>query len=191
MFSLINFGNLKYIYDQRNTSVQMDSTDLLHILQKEARKISNNDICLARAAVADSVQDLPEKYRKAYSSDYFAYMYAAFQELRACKASDKGEPVDAEEHRDLTVRISMQNDEGNVRQRAFSRFAAVVIPYLAFIAKRTIHPPGMIFPGGLMIIHQGNEYYCPVKNKHSGVELALCDFCKCRDSEELKGRREM
>jgi uncharacterized protein (UPF0305 family) len=165
----------------------MDSADLLHILKEQARKISNEDICLARASIVDSMQDLPEKYRKAYSSDYFAYMYAAFQELRTCNISDKGEPVDIEEHRNLLLRISQQKDEGNARQRAFNRFVAVVIPYLAFIARRTIHPPGMVFPGGLTITSQGDEYYCPVKNKQSGVELSLCDFCKCRDSGELKG----
>ena len=164
----------------------MDSTDLLNALQKEARKISNEDICLARAAVVDSVQDLPEKYRKAYSSDYFTYLYEAFQELRTCKTSDITEPVEDEEHRGLLTRISQQKDKSNSPQRAFLRFVAVVIPYLVFVAKRTIHPPGMIFPGGLMITSQGNEFYCPVKNKQSGVELALCDFCKCRGSEELE-----
>ena len=165
----------------------MDSTDLLNALKKEARKISNEDICLARAAVVENGQDLPGKYRKAYSSDYFTYLYEAFQELRTCKTSDKAEPVDDEEHRDLLTRISQQNNKSNSRQRAFLRFVAVVIPYLVFVAKRTIHPPGMIFPGGLMITSQGNECYCPVKNKQSGVELALCDFCRCRGSEELKG----
>jgi uncharacterized protein (UPF0305 family) len=166
----------------------MDSTDLLNALQKEALKISNEDICLARAAVVESVQDLPEKYRKAYSSDYFTYLYEAFQELRICKTLYKAEPVDDEEHRDLLTKISQQNDKSNPRQRAFLRFVTVVTPYLVFVAKRTIHPPGMIFPGGLMIISQGSEYYCPVRNKQSGVELALCDFCKCRDSEQLKGK---
>lgn len=164
----------------------MDSTELLNKLKKEARQITDQDICLARAAVFDSVQDLPEKYMKAYSLDYFTYLYEAFQELRACKVPDKIEPIETEECSNLLIRISQQADEGNSKLKAFHRFAAVVIPYIAFIAKRTIHPQGMIFPGGLMISSHEGEYYCPVKNKQSGVELALCGFCKCRDSGELK-----
>jgi uncharacterized protein (UPF0305 family) len=163
----------------------MDSTELLHILREEARKISNEDICLARAAVFDSVQDLPEKYRKAYSSDYFSYLYGAFQELRTRTASEMSDHVDPEEQRELISRIIRNASEGNSKERAFCRFAAVVIPYLALIAKRTIHPVGMVFPGGFTIASHEGEYYCPVKNKQSGVDVALCDFCRCRDSEEI------
>ncbi|MDI3540297.1 MAG: hypothetical protein PWQ52_1420 [Methanolobus sp.] len=114
----------------------MDSTELLHILREEARKISNEDICLARAAILDSVQNLPEKYRKAYSSDYFAYLYRAFQELRTCAPSDETEPVDMNEYTDLLARMNLQNNGCNVKKRAFHRFAVVVIPYIAFIAKK-------------------------------------------------------
>ncbi|WP_256621351.1 DUF2115 domain-containing protein [Methanolobus chelungpuianus] len=163
----------------------MESEQLLSALKKEARQITDQDICLARAAIFDSVKDLPEKYRRAYSSDYFSHLYQAFQELRICRYPDKSEPIDDEEYRSLLVRICHQTDDGNSKHKAFHRFASVVIPYLVFIAKRTIHPVGMIFPGGLMIVSHEGEYYCPVKNKQSDVDVAVCDLCRCRDSEEL------
>ncbi len=161
----------------------MKQKELLYKLKNEARKISNDDLCHARALFSDMVKDMPEKYRKAYAADFFIYLYEAFQDLKRCSVSDDTE-VDEDQYTELLKRMDREYNIDDSKHRAFHRFVNVVYPYLTFIERKPIHPVGMIFPGGSLVTYNNGEYFCPVKNKQSDIELALCGLCVCEDSEK-------
>ncbi|WP_407356939.1 DUF2115 domain-containing protein [Methanolobus sp. WCC5] len=171
-----------------NQSSEMYASELLTALQKESRGISNADISLARAYAMEAVSYVPEPYKTIYSSDYFTFLYESFLELkkRCPDALIVKQEIDCDAYKRALFRIREKNDSADTKKDAMNRFISIVHIYLTFILRKPLHPVGMVFPGGLKISEDGSEYYCPVKDKQSESGISFCEFCICRDSEELK-----
>ncbi|WP_406662586.1 DUF2115 domain-containing protein [Methanolobus sp. ZRKC3] len=148
--------------------------------------MSIHDIMKARASMVKSVRNLPHKYSEMYSSVLFAYLYDTLQEIKNRKNLDTTEEIDPEKYEEIVKRVERFVDDSDPGQKAFSRFARIATLYLVFIEKKPIHPPGMIFPGELKIIEEKGGFYCPVRDKQSEVDIALCEFCICKDLSELE-----
>ncbi|WP_048063485.1 DUF2115 domain-containing protein [Methanococcoides burtonii] len=162
----------------------MDTKELLASLEKDARRISNNDIMKARSFMLNYVKFLPEKYKKAYSTELFSYYYETFMEIKGLRSNPVIEEIDIETYNELVKNYSQQFNEDPL-ESYFQRFMSVVTPYLIFITKKPLHPVGMILPGGMTIMEPNGEYYCPIKNKQTEVDIALCKYCICKDNEEV------
>jgi uncharacterized protein (UPF0305 family) len=164
----------------------MNTAELFTQLKKDAQDFSIHDIMKARASMEKSVHNLPQKYREMYSSVLFTYLYDTIQHLKNRKSLDTTEEIDREKHEEVIKRIDRFVDGNDPGQKAFARFARIATLYLVFIEKKPIHPPGMVFPGGLKIIEEDGLFYCPVRDKQSEVDIALCEFCICKDLSELE-----
>ncbi|KGK98697.1 hypothetical protein LI82_07575 [Methanococcoides methylutens] len=163
----------------------MNTADLLSSLQKSARSIPISDIMKARAFMVRSASGLPKKYREAYSTELFNYLYTIFTEISNSKQPEMNETIDAEEYEDLMKRLEQMGVPEDKNQKYFNQLVNLTAPYLVFIVKKPIHPIGMVFPGGDQVLEKDGIYYCPVKDKQNNVECALCKFCICRDAEEM------
>ena len=53
--------------------------------------------------------------------------------------------------------------------------------YLAFIAKKPLHPPGLMFSNGSGIYKNQGIYYCAGKSKFIAYKLSLCEYCVCKE----------
>ncbi|WP_292467231.1 DUF2115 family protein [Methanolobus sp.] len=164
----------------------MDRSELLSELKKEGRHISNEDLSLARAAIMDAVEHVPEPYKTIYSSDYFTFLYDCFLKLKRHGPVLADEDIDAEEYDSLLDSIKDKNDSEGRKRDVLSRFTSLVFAYQIFIVKEPLHPVGMVFPGGQRITQKELHYYCPVKEKQSETGISFCEFCICKDSSELE-----
>lgn len=164
----------------------MDRSELLSALKKEARYISNEDISLARAAIMEAVEHVPEPYKTIYSSDYFTFLYENFLRLKIHDQIQTEEEIDAMDYSSLLDSIKEKNDYEDKKREALSRFTSLVLAYLVFIVKEPLHPVGMIFPGGQRITQKELHYYCPVKDKQAETNISFCEFCICEDSGKLE-----
>lgn len=191
----------------------MKSGELLRSLQKNSKYMSNNDIMKARSYMLHHAKYLPEKYKKAYSTELFDYYYKVFLEIRDRKINDLSqktrpeevklniknstkinvgradtifynEEINDETYYALIEMIDKQTPDGS-KEKYFKEFMKIIITYLIFIVKKPLHPLGMIFPGGMKITEINRTYYCPIKNKQAEVDVALCKYCICRDTEEV------
>lgn len=164
----------------------MDTSQLFQCLKKSALKISIHDLIKAKTYIEFDTRHLPEKYQKEYSQKLFKYIFDTLVEIKNKTSVDEVEHVDKNEYQALIDRINCLNGNSKSGNDVFNRLMKIILAYLIFIAKKPVHPVGLIFPGSFSIIEKKYVYYCPVKNKQSGIKFSLCDFCVCRDSEELK-----
>ena len=51
--------------------------------------------------------------------------------------------------------------------------------YLAFIAKRPLHPPGLKFSRSAGVFIKDNVFYCSGKRMFIKDDLSLCKYCVC------------
>lgn len=163
----------------------MNTEDLLGLLHKAIRGMPISDLMKARAFMARSASCLPKKYREAYSTELFNYLYTIFTKISNSKKPEKKEPIDLEKYDELMGRLQQMGVSEDPNQEYFNKLVKVTVPYLVFIEKKSIHPIGMVFPGGEMVLEKDGTCYCPVKDKQNDVEYALCKFCICRDAEEM------
>ncbi|MGB9936434.1 MAG: DUF2115 family protein [Methanobacterium sp.] len=61
----------------------------------------------------------------------------------------------------------------------FKEFIKLISLYLAFIAKKPLHPPGIIFSKERGVYKDQDVYYCTGKNEFSKDKLSLCKYCIC------------
>ncbi|WP_340818502.1 DUF2115 domain-containing protein [Methanolobus sp. WCC4] len=164
----------------------MNRSELLTELKKEARYISNEDLSLARAAIMEAVEHVPEPYKTIYSSDYFTFLYENFLRLKGHGEVQIGEELDVQEYTSLLDSIKDKSYSEDRKREALTRFTTLVLAYLVFIVKEPLHPVGMVFPGGMRITQKELHYYCPVKDKQSETNISFCEFCICKDNSEME-----
>ncbi|WP_342305329.1 DUF2115 family protein [Methanolobus sp. ZRKC5] len=163
----------------------MNRSDLFTELQKKARYISNDDLSLARAAIMEAAENIPEPYKTIYSSDYFIFLYESFLRLKRHEQIQTEEEIDAMDYSSLLDSIKDKNVSPDKKREALTRLTSLVLAYLVFIVKEPLHPVGMLFPGGAKITQKELDCYCPVKDKQAETNISFCEFCICKDSSEL------
>ena len=164
----------------------MNRSEVLSELKKEARYISNEQLSLARAAIMEAVEHVPQPYKKIYSSDYFTFLYESFLRLKRHGQVLDDEEISVIKYNSLLDSIKDKSTSPDRKREAFTRLSSLVLPYLVFIVKEPLHPVGMLFPGGEKIIQKRSHYYCPVKDKQAETNISFCEFCICKDSSELE-----
>jgi uncharacterized protein (UPF0305 family) len=62
----------------------------------------------------------------------------------------------------------------------FKEFIKIISVYLTFIAKKPLHPPGIIFSNGARVFQRGNTFYCTGKEIFLKDNHSLCRYCICK-----------
>lgn len=62
----------------------------------------------------------------------------------------------------------------------FKEFIKIISIYLTFIAKKPLHPPGIIFSNGATVYQNGNSFYCTGKKVFIKDNPSLCKYCICK-----------
>ncbi|NPA61998.1 MAG: DUF2115 domain-containing protein [Methanococci archaeon] len=167
----------------------MKSRELLKKLKKELENFSIYDIMMVRSFIEKDAKYLPPQYREHYVNSMMRYLIETFHEIKKKKCEDiKDEEIDEEKLKKMLERIERFKKYNTPEEEKFIKLSKILCPYLAFIAKKPLHPTYLTFPGNVRIVKKGNTYYCPVKNKQIN-EYSLCEFCVCRSFEELKSSK--
>ena len=108
------------------------------------------------------------------------YNLENFNEIMGTSLEGLDESVDEEKLKDLQKRIDHYFNLYAPCDEDFKEFIKVISVYLTFIAKKPLHPPGIIFSNGKKVYKNGDSYYCTGKNIFIKDELSLCKYCVCR-----------
>jgi len=173
----------------KSKKIPMNTKELLASLEKDAKRLSNNDIMKARSFMLNYVKFLPEKYKKAYSTELFSYYYETFMEIKGLRSNPLIEEIDVETYKELIKNYDQQVSEEPL-ETYFQRFMNVVTPYLIFITKKPLHPVGMILPGGMTIMETVNITALSKTSKRK-LTLPFANIAFARTTKKLQKQMEI
>ncbi|ACV62473.1 conserved hypothetical protein [Desulfofarcimen acetoxidans DSM 771] len=161
----------------------MNNRKLLDLIKKKAEYFSTEEI-IQRSAPGE--QEPQHTDRLKYVSRLVArYNLETFLEIKSRDRIDILEDIDSDTLNDFTFRIEKYMDENAPGLADLKTYILIVSTYLAFIVKKPLHPPGMLFVGGQKIVEKDNKFYCPMKNKQLRTAFSLCKYCASRDISEI------
>nr|A9A7B8.1 RecName: Full=UPF0305 protein MmarC6_0221 [Methanococcus maripaludis C6] len=162
----------------------MKSRNFFSKLKEESYDVGIFDLMNAKVYLEKDLTYLPEDYKKGYLEDFFTFFPEVLREIKN-KTEEEIEDfeINEEEIKKVDSRICSMGSIGASRD-SYEKLVKTVINYLIFINKRPLHALTTRFPGGKQIIEKNGNYYCPIKNAQSN-ELSICEFCICKDLNEL------
>lgn len=162
----------------------MNSRELLSLLQKEAREILIKDFVKKDTNVTQ--QDVyPPGSMQYITALMTKYDLEIFSQIKHRKDISAVEDIKPNLIKDFTYRINCYMDENAPGQPNLKRYVRIISLYLTFIAKKPLHPPGMVMSKGSMIINKSGKFYCPLKRNQLQEKLSLCAYCVSKDITEM------
>ena len=127
------------------------------------------------------------------------YNLENFNKILNSSCNGLDEEVDEEKLRDLQNRIDQYFSLYAPDDEDFKEFIKAISIYLNFIAKKPLHPPGIIFSNGAfkisdfespkpLVLTEGvyekeGVYYCTGKRIFIKDKLSLCKYCICNGKD--------
>lgn len=157
----------------------INSSELLFILKNDADNISPDYLMKAKEYDDKHIRDPPGSIQ--YIIQHIGkYNIEIFSEILSRNYVDTLEEVDHEKLEDFILRINQYMDEKAPNQTDLKEYIRIISTYLTFIAKKPLHPPGMIVDGNKKIFKKGDNYFCPMKSKYILETMSLCKYCVCK-----------
>ena len=94
------------------------------------------------------------------------------------KGSD--DEVDENELDDFKMCIDNYFDLYAPDDKEFREFIKIISIYLTFIAKKPLHPPGILFSNGATVYQSEDSYHCTGKSDFITENNSLCKYCICK-----------
>lgn len=107
------------------------------------------------------------------------YNLENFNEIMNLSPEEYDEEIDEEKLKDLQDRIDHYFSLYAPDDDDFKEFIKAISIYLTFIAKKPLHPLGIIFSNGKHVYKKDNVYYCTGKSIFIKDKLSLCKYCIC------------
>ena len=152
----------------------MDTQDLLEALKDDARHIALS--CHSELERLSTMAGAGDNAASAVA----AYDCRAFDELLALDRAPPGGAVEEAALADFRERVDRYMSAQMPGNEGFKNYIRTVAVYLAFIARKPLHPPGMRFSGGKEIALVGGIWRCPGKKEYVGDPASLCKYCVCK-----------
>lgn len=108
------------------------------------------------------------------------YNLENFNEIMNSSFTGYDDEVDEKTLDDFIECINQYFDLHTTDDKDFREFIKIISIYLTFIAKKPLHPPGIIFSNGATVFRQNDSYYCTGKDVFINDEFSLCKYCVCR-----------
>jgi uncharacterized protein (UPF0305 family) len=125
-------------------------------------------------------QKLSEEDTGSISSIMAKYNYDTLVEILSRKCLDPDFEIDDKRLKDFQHRIDYYLDTYAPDDSDLKTYITGISTYLAFIAKRPLHPPGLEFDNGFRIVKKGSSYYCDGKKQFIKEDQSLCKYCICK-----------
>ncbi len=75
----------------------------------------------------------------------------------------------------------------------FSSFSSLyymlISCFYLFVLEEPGHPVGTPFPGGFVVVHCDNLYYCPIRDKEKDVVHSICNFCPSKPDPDNRCKK--
>lgn len=173
-FDIVVLSLVVHLYQKSVYLHLMDTAELLKLLQYEAKQIvtGNREALVHLEEIsAGAANNLPVTMAR--------YNFAVFKELQTAEGICPGVPVDGSRLADFRMRIDRYMDDYGPDEQGFKAYVRTVATYLAFIAQRPLHPPGMVITGDRTIELRDGHWRCPAKKEQVRVPGSLCKYCVC------------
>lgn len=168
-------------------NLQISKKQLLRILRNESDDIHIFDIMTSYVQLVEDGKYVQSNYQKDYLEAYIKGFLMRVKEIRDDKTDYKGFINNEELEEALNI---LKNQEEMIEKERsiesnFFRIYEVVSLYTTFILEEPIHIVGTLFPGGFKVKFEGNNYYCPVKEKQKDNPGAVCGFCIAEQDKSI------
>jgi uncharacterized protein (UPF0305 family) len=170
-----------------NWETGLSKKELLNILQKEAHSIDITDIMSASNFIHEDAIYIQADYRKKFVKSYMDGFIIRITDLKNDKAQYSGEldPDELKSALDLLKEQKETNDVNEDFNHSFFKIYMIISVYTTFVLDEPIHPTGTPFPGGFEVTHDGETYFCPVKESQKNNPGAVCGFCIAEQDESV------
>lgn len=108
------------------------------------------------------------------------YNYSNFTEILCGKSVDLDFEVDEKKLEDFRHRIDNYLDLYAPGDEDLKKYVKGISTYLAFIARRPLHPPGIRFSSEATVFEKNGLYYCSGRRTFAKEDLSLCKYCICK-----------
>ncbi|MFA6333264.1 MAG: DUF2115 domain-containing protein [Methanoregula sp.] len=135
------------------------------------------------------VQNLTPEYRDRLTGKITGHLLGTYQRIRL--ADQQGlfrtlhEPVSRERmaYWDMVAGQCHEEEDGDAPSLRFLKY--LLAGYCMLVVDEPGHAVGTPFPGGDEVELTDGIYYCPVRDKSSDVDAALCPFCPARQTPAI------
>lgn len=161
--------------------------DLMKILKKFSSIISVQDLMIATAILREDGKYVQASYREKYLEVYVKYFIIRVKDIK--NKQNIGTETINKEHFVNSIDILKKQFEKErkytIEQNKFPLIYILISLYATFILDEPIHPIGTPFPGSLKVKKKNGVIYCPVKDKQSENENAVCKLCIAKQDPDI------
>lgn len=165
----------------------MNSKELFMGLKKHAKDYPVSDLIKVKYYYDREMKIVLEKYRENFVYSYVGLFYETLMEIKNKSEQDiPNFDVCEVELENLNRRIDsayLKFKKEKISKEVIT-LEKIVYPYLVFISKKPLHHHTLRFPGGKTIIEKNGIYFCPIRDAPEN-EIGICEFCCCKDYNEL------
>jgi len=136
-----------------------------------------------------NVQDLSPEYRERLTAKITEHLLGTFQRIRLNEQQGSHktmqQPVTDGQRKywDMAARQCRDDGDGDAPALRFLKY--LLAGYCMLVLDEPGHPAGTPFPGGDEVEFTNGVYYCPVRDKESDVDAALCPFCPAMQTPSI------
>ena len=103
-----------------------------------------------------------------------------FKEIMDLSSEELDDEIDEEKLEDFQGDIDHYFSLYAPDCKEFKDFIEAISLYLVFIAKKPLHPPGIVFSDGTGVSKKDDVYFCTGKSFFIKEDRSLCKYCVCR-----------
>lgn len=191
--------NLRVFYEIIDIN---EKAELANVLAGELDKYSIYDIMKMSTELDREINLLPSPYRQRSRPYFLEQLFGRFAKIMAMRSNGDFHNFSERigylslyrnfcniESNHIKAIRNKKNDKDAVRGSIPSLYYLLISCFYMFVLGEPGHPVGTPFPGGFEVIHCGNAYYCPIRDKEKDVEYSICNFCPSQQDEDNRCRR--
>lgn len=111
------------------------------------------------------------------------YNQENFRKIMDLKCEGLEENINEKDLDDFKRRIDYFFSRYAPDEVEFREFIKLISIYLSFIAKKPLHPPGIVFDNGKKVYKKGSHFICTGKNIFLKDKESLCQYCVAENEE--------
>lgn len=147
------------------------------------------DVQRMKQNFSNKIQDITPEYRERLAKKINEHLLGTYQQIRLLQQQGVfktiQEPVTDRQKKywDMAEEQCRDDDQGDTTAIRFLKY--LLAGFCMLVLNEPGHPAGTPFPGGDSVQCIGGVCYCPVREKASDVDAALCPFCPALQTPEI------
>ena len=182
-----------------------DKAELATVLSSELAKYSIYDIMKISSWLDREISSLPSPYREKLRPYFMEQHFGRYTKIIAM-----GSSCDFRGLKDQVADLGLYKEFCNIESRhieeicenecnndaVYGLFSSIsslyhmlISCFYMFVLEEPRHPVGTPFPGGFVVVHCDNLYYCPIRDKEKDVVHSICNFCPSQQDADNRCKK--